>query len=330
MPRAFFYTLVSVNAGLGLAGALLAAREGIPAGTAAPIIAAFLLQVSFYLVPGFPGVRRRLEGDFAPASLALIAVAAALLPYLIYSVPTGVFQASALLKLVAISAIPTFVFVLWPARSPGLCWQDAIALATVAVAELGKVFRQIYVSPLPSLRLEVLGRIMIIGIIGLAFLSIRRLDGSGYQFATPAADWKTGIKNFLLFLPLGALFGLGTRFMRYQPVKAEAWQFPLVVFGTFWGIYLVVALFEELVFRGILQNLLAKTLGGENAAQIVASVVFGLSHITFRGFPNWRAVVLDTILGWFCGRAYRERQSVVASSITHALVVTVWRVFFAG
>ena len=332
MPRAFFYTLLSVNAGLGVAGALFLARWGVPAATAAPIIAAFLLQISLYLVPGFPEVRRRLQEDLAPASLATVAVVAALLPYLIYSVPTGVFHPLALLELAAVSAVPTFVFVLWPTRSRRVTWQDLIVLAVVAVVELGKVVRHIYVSPLPEPRfMTLLGRLMIIGVVATAFLSLRKLKGSGYQFATSAADWKTGIKNFLLFLPLGAAVGVGIRFIHYDPFKLKLppWQYPLFVIVGFVPV-LVLALYEELLFRGVVQNLLTKTMGRPLAAQAAASLVYGLSHVSFRTFPNWNFVIMTTILGWFCGQAYRERQSIVAPAITHALVVTLWRLLFAG
>src|SRR5258708_5403613 len=103
MPCALVYTLLVVNALLACAGAFYAAIQNIPAQMAAPIIAAFLLQISFYIVPGFPEARRRLEDCFPPARLAALAALAAVIPYLVYSIPTGVFLFSALLKLLAIS-----------------------------------------------------------------------------------------------------------------------------------------------------------------------------------------------------------------------------------
>jgi membrane protease YdiL (CAAX protease family) len=331
MPRAFLCTLVGVNALLTVVGVGYARYGAIPRAVLVPVFAALALQISFYLVPGFPEVRRILEEELPPSALAAGAVALALLPYLIYSVPTGVFSPLALLEVAALSAVPAVIFVLWPTRSQRLTLQDVAVLGTVAVAVLGKVLRAIYVSPLPNFRLaEQLGRFMMILVVATAFLSLRKLEGSGYQFAMSAADWRVGIKNFLLFLPFGAAVGVGIRFIHYQPVKAERWQYPLIVLGGFWVALFAIALFEELLFRGVLQNLLTETLGDSTKAQALASMLFGLSHITFRSFPNWNFVIMATIAGWFCGRAYRERQSVVASSITHALVITVWRVFFTG
>ena len=107
-------------------------------------------------------------------------------------------------------------------------------------------------------------------------------------------------------------------------------MYPFVAAGTFLGIYAVLALFEELLFRGILQNLTAASLGRPVAAQTLTSLIFGLCHLSFRGFPNWRFAIVATLLGWFCGQAYRERATIVAAMITHALVVTGWRLLFSA
>jgi len=58
-------------------------------------------------------------------------------------------------------------------------------------------------------------------------------------------------------------------------------------------------------------------------------VLFGLAHLPFRGFPNWRAVSIAGVLGLFCGLALIKARSVKASMVTHALVVTTWRMFFS-
>jgi membrane protease YdiL (CAAX protease family) len=175
-----------------------------------------------------------------------------------------------------------------------------------------------------------MGQIMIISLGATAFLVLRRLEGTGYRFAMSAGDWKTGVKQFVFFLLLGGPVALATGFARVGLLPVQALAYPLAAAGIFLGMYAVVALFEELFFRGILQNLAATTLGSALGAQVAASLAFGLCHLGFRGFPNWRAALVNTILGWFCGQAYRERRSVVASSITHALVTTTWRLFFSG
>jgi hypothetical protein len=76
----------------------------------------------------------------------------------------------------------------------------------------------------------------------------------------------------------------------------------------------------------VLQNLLEKSLANKYAARGIASAVFGFSHI-YHGFPNWRYVLMATAAGWFYGTAWHRRRSIVASSVTHAAVDTLWRHF---
>ena len=305
------------------------AWENIPPHFAIPIVAAFVLQISFYLLPALPSVGRRLTNRLSPARLAAFAVVASILPYLAYSLPTGVFQFAALLKLSTVCLVLGFLFVLFPTRSRSLTWQDLAALSTIAIVMLGRLWRQVYLSPVEGLRIEVLGQILLIGLGALAFLSLRNLEGVGYRLHTSAADWREGTLQFVLFLPIGLPVALWIGVVRFHPFRSDPWLYPIYVVGTFLGIYLVLALFEEFFFRGVLQNLLAQSIQRPLLAQAIVSVLFGLCHLPFRGFPNWRFALVDAILGWFCGQAYRRRGTIVASCITHALVVTSWRLLFS-
>jgi len=58
------------------------------------------------------------------------------------------------------------------------------------------------------------------------------------------------------------------------------------------------------------------------AALLVTSLLFGLAHLWFRSFPNWRWVPVAAVLGWFCGRARNQAGSIRAGMVTHVLVVT--------
>jgi hypothetical protein len=329
MPRGFLYTLAAVNVSLAVAGAVYAGRLGLPASVAAPVVAAFLLQISFYLLAGIPAARRWLEERLRPGWLGVLLVAVALAPYLVYSLPTGVFAWTGVTKLAAIAAVPGLLFVVFPARRSGLSWQDLLVVAMIGTVELGKVFRSIYLSPVEGVRLDILGRFMILGVGAVAYFSLRRLQGCDFRLATTWEDWKAGVREFALFLPVGVAAGLAVRFASYRPVLVEWWMLPIVAAGTFLGIYLAVALFEELFLRGVLQNLTTRSFGHPVAVQAVVSVVSGLAHLPFREFPNWRFALLATLAHWFYGQAWR-RAGLGAAGVTHALVVTVWRLWFSG
>ena len=75
---------------------------------------------------------------------------------------------------------------------------------------------------------------------------------------------------------------------------------------------------EEFLFRGLLQNMLARSTKSEMAGWWTASVLFGFSQITNMGFPNWRYVILASIAGLFYGWTWRRTGSIFASAIVHA------------
>jgi membrane protease YdiL (CAAX protease family) len=97
---------------------------------------------------------------------------------------------------------------------------------------------------------------------------------------------------------------------------------------TWAGIFVFVAVPEELFFRAWVQNFLERRVG-RRTALVLASVLFGLSHFNKRSAQfNWRYVLLATIAGIFYGRAWRERRRVPASAITHTCVDWLWSLWF--
>jgi len=102
----------------------------------------------------------------------------------------------------------------------------------------------------------------------------------------------------------------------------------LLALGTFFGILCVVALGEEFFFRGLLQQWFRDWSRSEVVGVVAASLLVGTVHLWFRPFPNWRFAVLAAVAGVFYGLAFRKAASIRASMVTHALVVTTWRVFF--
>jgi membrane protease YdiL (CAAX protease family) len=90
--------------------------------------------------------------------------------------------------------------------------------------------------------------------------------------------------------------------------------------------FFLIAVPEEIFFRGWMQNLLERRMG-RTASLLITSVVFGLAHFNKRtAFLNWRYVLLAAIAGIFYGRAWRAQRRVGASAITHATVDTLWGV----
>ena len=310
------------------AGAWAYARiKLVPAWVAAPVCAAFLIELPFYLLPGFRALRDGVE-SLGGGRLAGAMVVSALLPWLVYSVPTGVFAFSAFLLLTTIAAAVAFWYVLAP-RSGG---SDALFLALLAAIVLDRVFNRIYADPIPKLHLEYLGHVMLIRLAAMSILGLRGGSGAEFRFWPTRREWLAGLRWFAALLPCVAIVYWSLGLVEWRP---HPLGLPLAA-ATFFGILWVVALSEEFFFRGLLQRWLEKWLdprrAGSRASSIAAvfcaSVLFGAAHLGFaHAFPNWRFSLVAAIAGVFYGFAWRETRTVQSSMVTHALAVTIWRVF---
>lgn len=316
---AFRAALLTGWIGLGAAGLLYARQKDIPAWAAVPLIAAFLIEYSFYLVPGFESLRQSLRTRLGSRQLVTAIALSAALPYLVYSVPTGQFRFPACAALVAIMAAVSLWYVVLP-RSPLF---DVLFLALLAAIVLSRSFSHIYSSPV-QVRIDILGHLALIHTGAMAALEIRRAEGIGFGFIPGQKEAIAGIRYFFYFLPIGfplALW-LGAAHLNFTPFLF------VKTLGTLFGALWVTALSEEFVFRGLLQQWLAQWTGKPYLGLAAASLVYGAAHLPFRAFPNWRMAAVTAVLGWFCGMAYQKTGSIRAGMVTHALVATLWRTMF--
>lgn len=155
-----------------------------------------------------------------------------------------------------------------------------------------------------------------------------------YQFLWPIQKtWRMGFRFSLsalwtaiqgLLALAGPLLAVGfiLGFIRWAPFKNgfDASMVPLVF---------LFALLEEILFRGVIQNLLEKPLRNEQAALVVTSIIFGLSHLNNQvNFPahfNGKYAVMASIAGYGYGNVWLRTRSIWASTITHTLVNVLWR-----
>ncbi|HEX3940700.1 MAG TPA: CPBP family intramembrane glutamic endopeptidase [Acidobacteriaceae bacterium] len=159
------------------------------------------------------------------------------------------------------------------------------------------------------------------GIYGM--LAVRQLEGVGFSLRIRLSDLRAGLRELAFYAPIAIPLGLALGFLhlhRGLPSPGHAlfaWCFTFVL----------IAIPEELFFRGWVQNLLERRIGRPGALAATA-VLFGLSHFNKRAPSfNWRYVILAAIAGIFYGRAWRAERRVAASAITHASVDTLWSLF---
>ena len=198
-------------------------------------------------------------------------------------------------------------------------WHDAVILLTLGLAVDLRWFDAAWPAGLRGL-----GNLLLVDAGLYAFLAIRRLSGTGFDFHLQWSDWKTGLRELVFFAPAVLVLGLALGFIHPHANVPTAGKAAL----TWVGIFVFVAVPEELFFRAWVQNLLERRVG-RRAALVIASVLFGLSHFNKRSAHfNWRYVLLATIAGSFYGRAWRERRRVPASTITHTCVDWLWSWWF--
>jgi membrane protease YdiL (CAAX protease family) len=275
-------------------------------------------------VLGFAAVRKAFDRVGSKPVRAGLLAASAVIPYLLESWQTGTFRLSPFLALLGMVLVASFWYV-WIGRSLPA---DLLFLAFLGAVYLTKTFDQIYGHAAPHLALSILGKLMWIRLSIMAVLSLRTIDDKRFGFIPALSEWRIGILHYLYFLPVGGAIGYLVHFARFHPPALVWWQVGLLVVGTFLAFLWVVALFEEFFFRAFLQQLLTHRLGSETWGLIVTSILFGLVHLPFRQFPNWRFAIVAGVTGIFYGLALIKGRSVRASMVTHALVVTTWRVFF--
>jgi len=201
-------------------------------------------------------------------------------------------------------------------------WRDALILLTLGLC----VDLRWFDSAWPAGQ-RGLGNLLLVDAGLYGFVAIRRLSGTGFDFHLHWSDWKSGLRELLFFAPAVLVLGLAFRFIQPHadvPAIGKA--------ALRWaGIFVFVAVPEELFFRAWVQNFLERRVG-RTAALVMASVLFGLSHFNKRNPAgqhfNWHYVLIATIAGVFYGRAWRENRRLPASTITHTFVDWLWTFWF--
>ena len=198
-------------------------------------------------------------------------------------------------------------------------WRDALVLLTLGVVVDLRWFDSAWPEGLRGL-----GNLLLLDAGLYGFLGIRHLSGTGFDFHFRWSDWKVGFRELAFFAPVVIAAGLALGFIHPHANVPSVGKAIL----SWVGIFVFIAVLEELFFRAWVQNLLERRLG-RNAALVIASIFFGLSHFNKRSAHfNWRYVLLATVAGIFYGRAWRSERRVAASAITHTCIDWLWSWWF--
>jgi len=280
----------------------------------------FALLLAPLWVFGF-GAAPLLENKLRSGKSRILLPSILVIPYLIFSIPRGEFRAATAASFFAIAIGIAAVLgssTFFRSKTEKLRWHDLLALAIVG---LPIQFRWLEETS-PGLG-GALSRLLLLDAALYAFLVVRRLEGVGYDFRPRVRDLAIGIREWVLFAPLGISVGLALRFSRFH---AQSQTFATVA-ATLLITFFFVAIPQEFFFRGLLQNLLEARLG-RTGSLLIAAIVFGLSHFNQGATFNWRFVLLATIAGVFYGRAWQDSCRLLPAVVTHTAVNVVWSFWF--
>ena len=321
MRQAGVGMVLGIWAAACLCGGLYASWQGHGGRAFAATLAAFALMLLLELLLAARGVLDGIADKLGPGG-GIFLGACVFLIYLMYLLGTGTFA------LVKAATIALLVFVplgmaLWANGTAAGAWQDFLTLAGVWV--LVKFGPTHWLWTYPDNRLGYVFTVMLAVITAVAsFAIVRRIKGIGYSIGW-GKNWALYvIGSFVVFACIAIPLGMRMHFIVFAP----HWDKWTTYLGLSAAIFMFTAWPEELLFRGLLQNFLSRASKSEMAGWWTASVLFGFSHITNGGFPNWRYVILASIAGLFYGWTWKKTGSIFASALVHAGVDATWHFFF--
>lgn len=321
MKQLNIWAVLGIWAGLTVCGALYAAWQGYGGRAFAVTLATFALLLLGMLGFAARGVAERLAGKSGAAAGFLLG-ALVFVVYVMYLVGTGSFAFSRAGTMGAFVFVPLGLAASAEGAVAGT-WQDFLTIAGVwAFVKFGP---RDWMWPYHGEKLAHLFTVlMAVNVALAAFLLVRRAKGVGYSIGW-GKNWIIYVVgSFIAYACLAIPLGISMKFIVYEP---RASHLGGVLLGSL-GVLFFTAWPEELLFRGLLQNFLVRVAKSGFAGWWTASMLFGLSHITNLGFPNWRYVILAAIAGIFYGWAWKRTGSIFASALVHAAVDTTWHFLF--
>ena len=272
--------------------------------------------------PDFQGLLRdSIQRDSRRVVLFLLAL---LLPYLIYVLGTQSFIWFPFLKLLSYIVLPAMAYLTLKEHSARIHWQDVFVILALWLPLDFRWMRDVWLWPPKNSPAYSFNSLLATCLGVYLFVVVRHLDRVGYQYQFSLKDWVVGLQNFLLFALIGIPIGISTGFITVSKHVATPWEFVLSALG----IFIFIAIPEELLFRGILLNFAEKLLARPAPALVLTALIFGASHLNNGPRPDWRYFLLASIAGLFYGNAYLKTRKLIAPAIVHTLVDTVWRSFF--
>jgi membrane protease YdiL (CAAX protease family) len=315
------WALLGIWAAFCLGGALFASWQGYDGRAFGATLTTFSFLLLVTLVLAARGVAEGIIARLGSGGGMFLGIGV-LFFYLVYMLGTGTFLFARAAAMSGLIFVPLGLAVSAGGAAAG-AWQDFVNVVGMWV--FVKFGPSHWLWPYPGGKLAYVMTVLTAVNVALASFSlVRRAKGMGYSIGW-GKRWGLYVPGSLLaFACIAIPLGTGLHFIAFAPQWSK--------WSTYAGLSLAILMFtawpEELLFRALLQNFLARASKNDLAGWWTASVLFGFSHITNMGFPNWRYVILATLAGLFYGWTWRKTGSIFASALVHAAVDAIWHFMF--
>jgi membrane protease YdiL (CAAX protease family) len=161
--------------------------------------------------------------------------------------------------------------------------------------------------------------LVVTSLLLIGFGALRKLEGIGYRWRIRGTDLVVGTVALSAVLVVAVPVGLASGFVAFGPRAISGSEF---IFSLL-GIGLFVALPEEILFRGLLFNMLQRSWAGRLGpypALILSAMLFGLTRLDRVPLMDWPNVVLAMIAGLSYGWCYLRTGSLMPGILAHTVV----------
>ncbi|MCS6848596.1 MAG: CPBP family intramembrane glutamic endopeptidase [Anaerolineae bacterium] len=153
-----------------------------------------------------------------------------------------------------------------------------------------------------------------------------RFDRLGMSFQPTPRGVSVVTANLALLAAIGVPVGMVTGAL----VPAFQGPPPLDAAAQALSIFLLIALPQEILFRGVLLTYLQDVLRlNAGIAAIISAVLFGAAHLSGPADLGW-PFILAVLTGVFCARAFLATRNVVAAGVVHTFARWVKWLLFGG
>ena len=317
----------------------------IPMGAGVTVLTmlVFMVLLVIFLILINPSLIQLVREQFELKPLYVLLFSSSL--YLIFLI-----YATLLNKITIFDILSGFLYCILPLILIWFARNQSMSLKTMDILVLIILWFPINFRLVPQLTLPpVQGIVPLFNIIAvilliIAFLVIRNLEDIGLVWRLKGDEIRISIQYFIIGLFIIIIIGFITGFFELSKRLPSTFE----MLGMFMSIGFFIALPEELLFRGIIQNFIEKSFQRHRyntwIALVISAIIFGLAHgndaigpvidVNLRSFGIWHCpwayMIVATIAGIFYGLTYIKTRKVTAAALVHLLVNWFWMVLFNG